>query len=110
MVSLVEAAPNWDCARIGGVGGGGTAGVKHDSKRALGNLLSTGVWSWNDRRMMLNDSRICDAVTLAGKRFAWLNRSLVAATGVLSWRLVCCSVSNWIVDGLFYFAPNLDPR
>jgi high-affinity nickel-transport protein len=60
--------------------------------------------------MMLITSVIALPFSFAGHRFAWLNRSLVTGSGILSLAfglLVCYQIG--VVDGLFTSHPNWKP-
>jgi hypothetical protein len=61
--------------------------------------------------MMLMTLAFAVPFTLAGNRFAWINRRLVTATGVVS--LIFGLFAAWqigFVDGLFTAHPSWTPR
>lgn len=61
--------------------------------------------------MMLMTLAFATPFTLAGKRFAWVNKSLVTATGVLSLAFgVFVAFQIGFVDGLFTSHPTWTPR
>ena len=80
-----------------------------DPKWAVLYLLVFGVGTIAG--MMLITAAIALPFSFAGYRFAWLNKSLVVGSGVLSLAFglfVCYQIA--VIDGLFSASSNLDPQ
>jgi hypothetical protein len=61
--------------------------------------------------MMLLTLAFAVPLTLAGKRFAWISRSMIAGTGVLSLAFgVVVAYHIGFVDGLFTSHPSWTPH
>ncbi|HVO56460.1 MAG TPA: hypothetical protein VMT51_02065 [Dongiaceae bacterium] len=84
-------------------------GTIRDAKWAVLYLLIFGVGTIAG--MMLLTAAFAVPFTLAGNRFAWLNRGLIAATGVVSLVFgLVVAFQIGVGDGLFSAHPNWNPR
>lgn len=84
-------------------------GTIRDAKWAVLYLLIFGVGTIAG--MMLLTAAFAVPFTLAGNRFAWLNRGLIAATGVVSLVFgLVVAFQIGVGDGLFSAHPNWTPR